>query len=188
MAGDSSCHIRGATIKYAWYWIRRESSFCDNQKCMVLNIELGKSSLSSPRTRSGPIASGKTVGLLDTFLIGSLSVYDLLIIIISMIIIMVSTFVFIYDHWSLSSTTMTTQCSLSCQFVVDQYSFSTLLKVKDLKKCWPKVLSRTNNKEVRWCQSTTALASVCDRAPRNTLKPKEKKKMSWVSTNTMVHW
>ena len=32
---------------------------------------------------------------------------------------MVSTFVFIYDHWSLSSTTMTTQCSLSCQFVVD---------------------------------------------------------------------
>ena len=119
VAGDSSCNIRGATIKYAWYWIRRESSFCDNQKCMVLNIELGKSSLSSPRTRSGPIASGKTVGLLDTFLIGSLSVYDLLIIIISMIIIMVSTFVYIYDHWSLSSTTMTTQCSLSCQFVVD---------------------------------------------------------------------
>ena len=63
-------------------------------KTSVHGIESGKSSLSSPR--SGPIASGKTVGLLDTFLIGSLSVYDLLIIIISMIIIMVSTFVFIY--------------------------------------------------------------------------------------------
>ena len=160
------------------YWIRQELSLI-------------------PKTRSGPIASGKTVGLLDTFLIGSLSVYDLLIIVISMIIIMVSTFVLIYDHWSLSSTPITTQCSLSCQFVVDiffrnlwlsvfhtmksqsskqtdQYSFSTLLKVKDLKKCWPKVLSRTNNKEVRRCQSTTALASVCDRALRNTLKPKEK--------------
>ena len=40
-------------------------------------IESGKSSLSS-----GPIASGKTVGLLDTFLIGPLSVYNLLIIIL----------------------------------------------------------------------------------------------------------
>ena len=74
------------------------------------------------------------------------------------------------QHYRCVGVTMKSQSSKQ----TDQYSFSTLLKVKDLKKCWPKVLSRTNNKEVRWCQSTTALASVCDRAPRNTLKPKEK--------------